>query len=254
MLNMSFTLPAPSVELERAVAHAASRGVISVAAAGNAATDALAYPAALPHVIGVGAVSPEGARSAFSSFGPALVTISAPGEGLVTTFPGGNYAGGWGTSYSTALVAGTATLMVALNPALTQATATASLSRTATPGADSGTRLVNVASAVADVAQQARSTLPVTGYLAEVATGHVFDTRLVRSHQERHPPVVTRSVLAPGGRPAWHATGHKAQGMVDATGNHSRWVLVALSRPLTSRGRPLSDGARSFEIPSRGLS
>ena len=37
--------------------------------------------------------------------------MGATGEGLVTTFPGGLYAAAWGTSFSSALVAGTVALL-----------------------------------------------------------------------------------------------------------------------------------------------
>ncbi len=40
------------------------------------------------------------------------MSLAAPGEGLVTFYPGNNYAAGWGTSFSTPLVAGGAALLV----------------------------------------------------------------------------------------------------------------------------------------------
>jgi subtilisin family serine protease len=68
------------------------------------------YPADYPEVIGVGSVNSSDKRSPFSNYGRAART-SAPGEALVTIFPGGNYAAVWGTSFSSALVAGGVTLM-----------------------------------------------------------------------------------------------------------------------------------------------
>jgi minor extracellular serine protease Vpr len=39
-----------------------------------------------------------------------------PGEGVITTYPGGNYAAGWGTSFSTPMVAGAAALVLQARP------------------------------------------------------------------------------------------------------------------------------------------
>jgi subtilisin family serine protease len=55
-----------------------------VAAAGNDATCRLYYPAALPNVIGVGALD-SGGRAAFSNFGP-WVDACAPAVDVVSTF------------------------------------------------------------------------------------------------------------------------------------------------------------------------
>ena len=44
--------------------------------------------------------------------------VAAPGEQLITSYPGGRYAGGWGTSFSAPLVSGTVALMVQLKPQL----------------------------------------------------------------------------------------------------------------------------------------
>jgi len=41
------------------------------------------------------------------------VTVAALGEALITTYPGAHYAAVWGTSFSSALVAGGADLLLA---------------------------------------------------------------------------------------------------------------------------------------------
>ena len=76
-----------------AIGYAVGRGAVIVAAAGNA-DDAPAtpwpfasYPAALPHVIGVAALTRSGNVSAFSDRDPVYVDIAAPGEGILSTFP-----------------------------------------------------------------------------------------------------------------------------------------------------------------------
>lgn len=123
VINMSFSLAQPSEELERAILHATQRGVICVAAAGNGGQETLAYPAALSSVIGVASTTLQDARAPFSNFGAALVKVSAPGEDLLTPYPGGRYALVSGTSFSAALVSGAAAVLVSVKPEVNHETA-----------------------------------------------------------------------------------------------------------------------------------
>lgn len=115
IISMSFSSSAASVELSQAVAYAASKGVILVASAGNESAERRVYPAALPKVLGVGSVNYSDRRSPFSNYGESVRT-AAPGEAVITTYPGNNYAAVWGTSFSTAEVAGAVALMQQLRP------------------------------------------------------------------------------------------------------------------------------------------
>ena len=113
VVNMSFDLTANSPALQQAVAYANKAGVVLVAAAGNEATNAPVYPAALTgYVVGIASTSNYDKRSSFSNYGPADVWEAAPGENIVSTYPAGTYGSASGTSFSSPLVAGTVALLL----------------------------------------------------------------------------------------------------------------------------------------------
>ena len=115
VLNMSFDYPTYSPELANAVKYANSNGVISVASAGNDGQQVAVYPGALPSVIDVASTSNSDIQSTFTNYGAPPVWMAAPGEGVMTTYPWGTYAAGWGTSFSAPFVSGTAALMLGAN-------------------------------------------------------------------------------------------------------------------------------------------
>jgi subtilisin family serine protease len=118
VISMSFDTETPSPDLTAAIQYASAHQVICVAAAGNEGQQEITYPAGIAGVIGVGSTTATDGRSVFSNYGVASVFMAAPGEALITTYPGNNYAGVWGTSFSTALVSGTAALIAQLNPSI----------------------------------------------------------------------------------------------------------------------------------------
>ena len=111
VINMSFSLNSDAPELAAAVQYAISRKVVCVASGGNMGKPFKVYPAGDPYVIGVGATTSLDLRSAFSNYDVSSVRTAAPGEALITTYPGNHYAGAWGTSFSGALVSGAVALM-----------------------------------------------------------------------------------------------------------------------------------------------
>jgi len=115
VLNMSFDYPTYSPELANAVKYANSKGVVSVASAGNDGQNVSVYPGALPSVIDVASTSNSDIQSVFTNYGAPPVWIAAPGEGVMTTYPWGTYAAGWGTSFSAPFASGTAALMLGAN-------------------------------------------------------------------------------------------------------------------------------------------
>jgi subtilisin family serine protease len=115
VLNMSFDYPTYSPELANAIKYANGKGVVSVASAGNDGQKVSVYPAALPSVIDIASTSNSDIQSVFTNYGAPPVWIAAPGEGVMTTYPWGTYAAGWGTSFSAPFASGTAALMLGAN-------------------------------------------------------------------------------------------------------------------------------------------
>ena len=74
-------------ELISAIRYAHRKGVMVVAAAGNEAHRAIAYPARAPYVVSVGATTEHGCLAAYSNDGTGL-TIVAPGGGPDANLPG----------------------------------------------------------------------------------------------------------------------------------------------------------------------
>ena len=118
VISMSFEITQSSPALQNAIQYALSKSVTIVAASGNDGQQILVYPAAYGNVIGVGSTSNQDAKSVFTNFGTNAIYVAAPGEGVITSYPGGNYAAGWGTSFSTPLVAGEAAMLLQAKPTM----------------------------------------------------------------------------------------------------------------------------------------
>jgi subtilisin family serine protease len=130
VVNMSFDLTSSSPALTQAASYANKAGVVLVAAAGNESTSAPVYPAALnSYVVGIASTTDWDSRSSFSNYGSTDVWIAAPGEYIISTYPGGTYASESGTSFSSPITAGTVALMLsAKSSSLNQSQASSALS------------------------------------------------------------------------------------------------------------------------------
>ncbi|GAB97261.1 subtilisin family serine protease [Kineosphaera limosa] len=126
--------------VRRAFAYAHSRGVLSVAAAGNEGLDlarktrdvaspgdsapvartlnstCLNLPAELPGVVTVSAADPGARLADYSNYGRNVIDVIAPGSDIVSTVPGRSWAQMSGTSMAAPFTTGVLALLAARNP------------------------------------------------------------------------------------------------------------------------------------------
>jgi subtilisin family serine protease len=118
VINMSFAGP-PDPAIHRSLEAARKRGIVLVAAAGNAGpTSPPLYPAADPNVIAVSATDADDKLFDKSSRGR-HIALAAPGAQILVAIPDGGYEVSSGTSYSAAEVSGIVALMLQRKPDLT---------------------------------------------------------------------------------------------------------------------------------------
>ena len=130
IVNMSFAGPSDSL-LQEMLAKASARGMILIAAVGNAGPNSPPlYPAADAHVIGVTATDADDKLMPQANRGP-QVALAAPGVEILAAAPESAYQVTSGTSIAAAHATGVAALLLAARPKLTPAQVRADLMRTA---------------------------------------------------------------------------------------------------------------------------
>jgi subtilisin family serine protease len=157
IVNMSFAGPKDKA-IQRSLEAAAKKGIVLIAAAGNAgAKSPPLFPAADRNVIAVSATDQSDQLFTASNRGR-YIAISAPGVDILSAAPDGKYQILSGTSLSAAYVSGVAALMISRSPEITSSDVRAILLSTARdlgpPGRDDqfGAGQVDALSAVSAVA------------------------------------------------------------------------------------------------------
>jgi Subtilase family len=153
IVNMSFAGPADPT-LQRLLAAAYDKGMVLIAAAGNAGpkSDPL-YPAADPNVIAVTATDSDDHLFPMANRGR-YIAVAAPGVEIFAIAPGNEYVFTTGTSIAAAHVSGIAALLLEHKPSLKPGEIRAALTATAQPlgpprpDSDFGAGLVNAYRAV----------------------------------------------------------------------------------------------------------
>src|SRR6202011_4602998 len=117
VVNMSFAGPKDAL-IERGIAATAAKGIVMVAASGNAGPKSPPlYPAANANVIAVSATDAQDRLFAASNRG-SHIAVAAPGVDIFLPAPDEKYQMISGTSFSAAYVSGLAALMLERHPAL----------------------------------------------------------------------------------------------------------------------------------------
>jgi len=153
VINMSFAGPRDPM-LERTLKLAHDKGIILVAAAGNAGPKSPPlYPGADPNVIAVTASDYNDKPFTMANRGK-YIAVGAPGVDVMVPAPGNTYQLTTGTSVATAHVSGVAALLVERKPSITPDEVRTILMRTAIPyaarpkGEEDGAGLVDPVAAL----------------------------------------------------------------------------------------------------------
>jgi subtilisin family serine protease len=132
VINMSFAGP-PDPVLQHMLAEAYDKGIVLIAAAGNAGPQSEPlYPAADPDVIAVTATDENDKLFKMANRGR-YIAVSAPGVDILALAPGDTYQVTTGTSIAAAHVSGIAAMLLQCKPSLKPSDVRAVLISTAKP-------------------------------------------------------------------------------------------------------------------------
>jgi subtilisin family serine protease len=206
---MSFAGPKDAL-IERGIAAAAAKGIVMVAAAGNAGPKSPPlYPAANASVIAVSATDAQDRLFVAANRG-GHIAVAAPGVDIFLPAPDEKYQMTSGTSFSAAYVSGLAALMLERNPALKPGEVREILMKTArdlgSPGRDDlfGAGEVDAFAAVSAVV--AAPAVPVAAVSGTPAAEKVSDRQQVPPTRDLNQPAAAmasdKSAVHEPNRPA----------------------------------------------------
>lgn len=145
VINLSLGSDTDSAALNTMIGAAIARGVVVVNSSGNSGTEGMVFPAqnlttgkftADSGLLGIGSVNLKGLKSSFSTYGVGM-SLTAPGEKVITSYPDSRLAYASGTSFAAPAVSGAAALALSTGAAsLSPANIAANLRLTATPSPD----------------------------------------------------------------------------------------------------------------------
>ncbi|GMU19992.1 MAG: hypothetical protein AMXMBFR13_00930 [Phycisphaerae bacterium] len=204
VINLSFApLHADGMVLRQAH-RARLAGSLVIISAGNTGTEVL--EGGVSPALFVSATDHSDRRASFSTSGP-FVDLCAPGQSILSTKAGGQYASVSGTSFAAPVVAGVAALVWSVNPQFRPTTVRDILLSTAVDlgpaGRDNifGHGRVNAAAAVQkarEIVQQADVTPPVVSIVAPAASATVTGQTKVRVRAEDNEDVAEVMLLLDG--------------------------------------------------------
>jgi len=117
IISTSISFTSDSATIKSAIDYAYNKGCAIFASAGNNGTNGLNFPARYPNVMAVGGSSNSSTRASVSNYGAGMGVLAI--TSYYTTTATGGYSVMSGTSFSTPQVSGLASLILALNPKLT---------------------------------------------------------------------------------------------------------------------------------------
>ncbi|GID96705.1 hypothetical protein Adi01nite_61170 [Amorphoplanes digitatis] len=233
IINLSLGGTEDSRLLRDAVAYAAGKGALVIAAAGNSGSSKPNYPAAVPGALAVGASTAEDARYSWSNYGSGWVDIAAPGCNPAQE-RGGAVSQFCGTSSASPFVAGIAALLASTTPTPSAETIRTALTTSATKISGgwvaAGSGRVDAAAALAALPVADDNVAPAVSFASPSGNALVRGTVTVSARATDDVGIAKVQLLA--------------DGVVVGT---DRVAPYAVSWRTSGRGRTVALGLRAYD-------